>query len=147
MVFRGFQKRSRVRADIPGASLADMACLLLIFFMVSTRFPRDQERPIAWPEAAAARKTDAKQKDILNVWLQRDGEVFINDQRLDMEAVSDVVAPLYQASGGVLVISVRGDRETPYALVDQLQQELVSAGVVQVVFATRLEQRMQGQRR
>ena len=50
MVFKGFQKRSRVRADIPQASLADMACLLLIFFMVSTRFPRDQERPIAWAE-------------------------------------------------------------------------------------------------
>jgi biopolymer transport protein TolR len=147
MATKGFKRRSRVQADIPGASLADMACLLLIFFMVSTRFPRDHDRPIAWPEAAAARKVDAKQKDILNVWLQRDGAIFINDQRLEMDAVSDVVAPLQEAFGPVLVISVRGDRDTPYALVDQLQKELVSAGVVRVVFATRLEQRMQGQRR
>jgi biopolymer transport protein ExbD len=45
------------------------------------------------------------------------------------------------------VISIRGDRDTPYALIDQLQEELVSAGAVRVVFAARLEQRMQGQRR
>jgi biopolymer transport protein ExbD/biopolymer transport protein TolR len=147
MVFKGFQKRSRVRADIPQASLADMACLLLIFFMVSTRFPSDQERPIAWTEAAAAIKVDAKQADILNVWLQRDGAIFINDQRLEMDAVSDVVGPLHEAAGEALVISIRGDRDTPYALVDRLQKELVSAGVVRVVFATRLEQRLQGQRR
>ena len=147
MISRGLQKRSKPQAEIPGASLADMAFLLLIFFMVSTRFPRDEDRPIEWAVASAAKRIDAKQKDILNVWLQRDGTVYINDQRLEMEVVSDVVAPLYEASGEALVISVRGDRETPYALVDQLQQELVSAGVARVVFATRLEQRMQGQRR
>ena len=146
MISRGPQKRSKPRADIPGASLADMAFLLLIFFMVSTRFPRDEERPIQWAVASAAERIDAKQKDILNVWLQRDGAVFINDRRLEMEMVSDVVGPLHQASGEALVISVRGDRDTPYAFVDQLQQELISAGVVRVVFATRLEQRMQGQR-
>ena len=147
MISRGFQKRSKAQADIPGASLADMAFLLLIFFIVSTRFPRDQERPIEWTVASAAKRIDAKQKDILNVWLQRDGTIFINDQRLEMDAVSDVLAPLREAAGEALVISVRGDRDTPYALVDQLQKELVSAGVVRVVFATRLEQRMQGQRR
>lgn len=147
MITRGFQKRSKAQAEIPGASLADMAFLLLIFFMVSTRFPRDRDRPIEWPTATEAKRIDAKQKDILNLWLQQDGTVFINDQRLAMEAVSDVVAPLYLASGEALVISIRGDRDTPYALIDQLQDELVSAGAVRVVFAARLEQRMQGQRR
>lgn len=147
MITRGLQKRSKAQADIPGASLADMAFLLLIFFMVSTRFPRDRDRPIEWAQAAEAKRIDAKQKDILNVWLQRDGVVFINDQRLEMHQVSDVVGPLQAASGEALVISVRGDRETPYMLVDRLQGELVDAGVSRVVFATRLEQRMQGQRR
>jgi len=147
MITRGLQKRSKAQADIPGASLADMAFLLLIFFMVSTRFPRDRERPIDWAVAESAKRIDAKQKDILNVWLQRDGTLYVNDQRLEMDEVSDVVAPLYLASGEALVISVRGDRETPYVLVDRLQQELVSAGVSRVVFAARLEQRMQQQRR
>ena len=64
-----------------------------------------------------------------------------------MEEVSDVVLPLYAASEQHLVISIRGDRETPYSFMDVLQQELVSAGVVRVVFATALERQMTRARR
>jgi biopolymer transport protein ExbD len=143
----GFKKRSKASEEIPSSSLADIAFLLLIFFMVTTVFPSDRQRPIEWAEAAAAQKIDEKRTNILNVWLQKDGAVFINDQSYTMEEVSQVVAPLYALSERALVISIRGDRDTPYCLVDQMQKELVSAGVVRVVFATELEQRMQRERR
>ena len=143
----GFKKRSKASEEIPSSSLADIAFLLLIFFMVTTVFPSDRERPIAWPEAAAAQKIDEKRTNILNVWLQKDGAVYINDQLYTMDEVSQVVAPLYAQSERALVISIRGDRDTPYSMVDQMQKELVSAGVVRVVFATQLEQRMQRERR
>ena len=55
-----FRRRSKATSDIPGASLADIAFLLLIFFMVTTRFPRDRERPIDWAEASTAKKIDEK---------------------------------------------------------------------------------------
>ena len=139
----GFQKRSKASEEIPSSSLADIAFLLLIFFMVTTVFPRDRDRPIEWAEAAAAVKIDEKAKNILNIWLQKDGQIFINDQNYSMDEVSQVVGPLYAASQRALVISIRGDRDTPYLLLDQMQDELVSAGVVRVVFATALEQRMQ----
>jgi biopolymer transport protein ExbD len=64
-----------------------------------------------------------------------------------MDQVSDYVAPLYAASERALVISIRGDREVPYVHMDQLQKELVAAGVVRVVFAAQLEQSMQRERR
>lgn len=143
----GFQKRSKASEEIPSSSLADIAFLLLIFFMVTTVFPRDRERPINWAEAAAAQKIDEKTKNILNLWIEKDGGIFINDQRFTMDEVSQVIAPLYAESERALVISIRGDRDTPYLLIDQLQQELVAAGVVRVVFATALEQRMQRERR
>ena len=143
----GFQKRSKASGDIPSSSLADIAFLLLIFFMVTTVFPRDRDRPIAWAEAAAAKKIDEKAKNILNIWMQKDGQIFVNDQRYTMEEISGVVRPLYAQSQRALVISIRGDRDTPYIFMDQIQKELVSAGVVRVVFATLLEQRMQRERR
>ena len=143
----GLERKSKASQEIPSSSLADIAFLLLIFFMVTTVFPSDRERPITWAEAAAAQKIDEKRTNILNVWLQKDGAVFINDQSYTMDEVSQVVAPLYAQSERALVISIRGDRETPYSLVDQMQKELVSAGVVRVVFATELEQRMQRERR
>jgi biopolymer transport protein ExbD len=73
--------------------------------------------------------------------------VYINDQVHTMEEVTTVVAPLYAASQRALVISVRGDREVPYRFMNQVQDALVAAGVVRVVFATDLEQSKQRERR
>ena len=143
----GFQRKSRAASDIPTCSLADIAFLLMIFFMVTTVFQTDRERPIIWPEAEAAEKIDEKQKNILNIWMERDGRVFMNDQAFVMNQVAPYVAPLYAASDRALVISIRGDREVPYVYMDQLQKELVAAGVVRVVFAAQLEQSMQRERR
>jgi biopolymer transport protein ExbD len=143
----GFEKSSKASSEVPSSSLADIAFLLLIFFMVTTVFQADRDRPITWPEAEAAEKIDEKQKNILNIWMERDGSVFINDQPYPMADVSQVIAPLYAASERALVISVRGDREVPYRYIDLLQKELVAAGVVRVVFAAQLEQSMQRERR
>ena len=143
----GFERKSKASEEIPSSSLADIAFLLLIFFMVTTVFPTDKERPIEWPEAEAAMKIDEKGKNILNIWMERDGSITINDQSYEMTEVSQVVAPLYAASERALVISIRGDREVPYRFMDQVQQELVAAGVVRVVFAAQLEQQMQRERR
>lgn len=144
---KGFQRKSGVSSEIPSSSLADIAFLLLIFFMVTTVFQADRDRPIEWPEAGSAQKIDEKQKNILNIWLERSGTVYMNDQPFAMEDVSAFVAPLYAGSDRALVISIRSDRQTPYLYVDQLQNELVEGGVVRVVFATQLEQSMQRERR
>ena len=143
----GFEKSSKASSEVPSSSLADIAFLLLIFFMVTTVFQQDRDRPISWPEAEAAEKIDEKQKNILNIWMESDGSVFINDQPYTMDEVSQVVAPLYADSERALVISIRGDREVPYRYMDLLQTELVAAGVVRVVFAAQLEQSMQRERR
>ena len=57
----GFQKSSKASEEIPASSLADIAFLLLIFFMVTTVFQADRDRPIEWPAAEAAQKIDEKQ--------------------------------------------------------------------------------------
>jgi len=135
----GFNRKSKASQDIPTSSLADIAFLLLIFFMVTTVFQSDKNRPIDWAEAAAAEKIDEKVKNILNIWMEQDGSIWINDSEFAMEEVSSLVGPLYAASERHLVISIRADRNTPYVFVDAVQKELVAAGVVRVVFATELE--------
>lgn len=143
----GFQRNSKVSSEVPSSSLADIAFLLLIFFMVTTVFQNDRQIPIEWPEVQSAQKIDEKQKNILNIWMERDGSVTINDQAYTMEQATTVVAPLYAASERALVISIRADREVPYRFMDQLQSALVAAGVVRVVFAATLEQSLQRERR
>jgi biopolymer transport protein ExbD len=138
----GLDRKSKAASEIPSSSLADIAFLLLIFFMVTTVFRTDKDRPIEWAQAEATKKIDEKVKNILNIWVERDGSVWINDETLPMEEVSQRVAPLYAASDRHLVISIRADRETPYSFIDSVQKELVAAGVLRVVFATELERQM-----
>ena len=104
----GFKRKSETSSDIPSSSLADIAFLLLIFFMVTTVFRTDNERDIIWPGAEATEKIDEKKKDILNIWVERNGSIFINDQAIQMDEVSAIVAPLYRTSERRLVISIRG---------------------------------------
>ncbi len=115
--------------------------------MVTTVFRTDSEQDIIWPQAEATEKIDEKRDDILNIWLTPGGEVFINDQELTMDQVRPIVAPLYASSDQRLVVSIRSDRDVPYRLVDEMQEQLKAAGVVRVVFATELEQRMTRARR
>lgn len=143
----GFERKSGVSDEIPSSSLADIAFLLLIFFMVTTVFRTDKDRQIEWAAAEATEKIDEKKKNILNIWVEANGDVWINDRPHDMTAVNETVGPLYAASDRRLVISVRADRDVPYRFIDAVQKELVEAGVVRVVFATELEQSMTRARR
>jgi biopolymer transport protein ExbD len=143
----GFERKSKASDQIPSSSLADIAFLLLIFFMVTTVFREEAERPIEWPEAAATQQIDEKRDNIMYVWLERNGDVWINDRLIPMENVADLVGPAWQQSGQRLIISLRADALVPYRYVDLVQEELKRAGAVYVVFATDLERRMTRERR
>ncbi len=142
----GLQRKSKASQEIPSSSMADIAFLLLIFFMVSTVFQKDTNRPIEWAQAEATEKIDQKQKNIQNIWLDPNGDVYINDVQTTMEEVSAIIAPMYRVNRE-LVVSIRSDRTVPYRYIDAVQQELVAAGLLRVVFATELEQDMTRERR
>ena len=142
----GLQRKSKASQEIPSSSMADIAFLLLIFFMVSTVFQKDKKREILWPEAEASEKIDAKQKEILNIWVEPNGDVYINDLQWEMEEVRSVVRPLYVETQ-TLVVSIRSDQNVPYFHVDLLQKELQAAGALRVVFAAELEQDLIMERR
>lgn len=142
----GFRKKSGAESAIPTASLADIAFLLLIFFMVTTVFRKEQKRDIEWVTAEATEKIDEKRKNVLHLWVEGDGSIWINDQLVAVEDVASVVRPLY-AENRELVIAVRGDREVAYRRINAITEQLQAAGAVRVTFATRLEQRITRARR
>ncbi len=142
----GLQRKSKASQEIPSSSMADIAFLLLIFFMVSTVFQKDRNRPIDWAQAGATEKIDQKQKNIQNIWLESNGDVFVNDLPVPMEEVRNLIRPMY-ATNRQLVVSIRSDRSVPYRYIDAVQQELTAAGLLRVVFATELEQDITRERR
>lgn len=88
------------------------------------------------PEAEAEQSiVESVQKNMVRLRMDRDDTVFIDGVSHPIEEVSDVVGPLYDASDGHLIASIQGDDTTPYRVMDQLQNELIEAGVLRVVFA------------
>lgn len=142
----GFKRKSKASSDIPDSSLADMAFLLLIFFMVSTTFPEERPRRMPWPEAEATQKLDEQRKDIIHVFVTENSEIFINDQLIPPDQVSNLLYPLYQENRE-LVVSLRADRNTPYSAIYDIQEEMQEAGALRLTFYTDLEQRITRERR
>lgn len=142
----GFSRKSSASEEIPSSSMADIAFLLLIFFMVSTVFRKEREQPIEWATAQATEKIDEKRKNILHLWVDPEGQVFINDQLVPYESIAGVVRPLYSENRN-LVVAVRGDRDVPYSQINSITEQLKQSGAVRVTFATRIEQRVQRARR
>ena len=142
----GFSRKSGAGSEIPTSSLADIAFLLLIFFMVTTVFRKERKRQIEWVDAEATEKIEEKRKNILHIWIEQGGQVWINDVQIPFEEISEIVRPIY-AENRELVVALRGDRDVPYRQINTITEELQEAGAVRVTFATRLEQRAMRARR
>lgn len=67
------QKKSRVSDEIPTASMADIAFLLLIFFLVTTVFPKDKGLEVVLPEEGE--EVAVSQNNILHLIVRTDGIV------------------------------------------------------------------------
>jgi biopolymer transport protein ExbD len=142
----GLKRKSKAASEIPSSSLADMAFLLLIFFMVTTVFRQEEEREVVFPDAEATQKLEEPRRDILNLYVESDGSIYINDRLTTQEQVGGVIAPINADNRG-LVVMLRSDRDVPYLTIDQILEQLKSAGAYRVAFYTNLEQRMLRERR
>jgi biopolymer transport protein ExbD len=67
------QKKSKVSDEIPTASMADIAFLLLIFFLVTTVFPKDKGLEVVLPEQGE--EVQVSQNNILHLIVRTDGIV------------------------------------------------------------------------
>lgn len=66
-------KKQKVSDEVPTSSTADIAFLLLIFFLVTTTFPKDKGLAIVLPEPGA--EAQVSQKNILHLIVQPNGLV------------------------------------------------------------------------
>ena len=67
------KKKSKVSDEVPSASMADIAFLLLIFFLVTTTFPKDKGLAIVLPEQGG--EVQVSQRNILHIIIQPNGIV------------------------------------------------------------------------
>ena len=115
------RKPRRRRPIVPINAMSDIAFLLLIFIMLISLINYRREIPIEYPEA---RLTEVTQADAnLEIWIARDGTLFVNGEALTASAVERMVAGEIAADPATR-IHIIADRNTPYRHVDGVMETL-----------------------
>lgn len=129
-----FSRKSRVGATVPTASMADIAFLLLVFFMVSTVFVRFRGIPVKLPEAEKIEKLEMR-RHVTSIWVGGSGAVNIDDRTVQLDQVGAIIHAKITANPR-LIISVKGDGRAPFGKVSDVIQELRKVEALRVNFAT-----------
>jgi biopolymer transport protein ExbD len=111
------RKKSKVSDEIPTSSMADIAFLLLIFFLVTTTFPKDKGLSIVLPEPGE--EAAVSQKNILHLIIQPTGIVEVKRgeaQQVQQMQPRDIEALWRQevAANPNLIAAVKTHPDAPY---------------------------------
>jgi biopolymer transport protein ExbD len=117
------EKIKKNSAEIPTSSLADMAFLLLIFFLVVTTISSDKGLDLTLPPEGDVK--EIPRGNITNILLNDAGQILIDEEPRMLNQVKDIVKEKI-TKNDKMIISVKTTRGTPYhvfiAVMDQLKQ-------------------------
>ena len=111
------QRKERVSDEIPTASMADIAFLLLIFFLTTTVFNEERGLPIVLPEKSKEQAVAAK--NIIFFLVQADGRVVVKrgqseeTQTVTAEQVSGIMRQELAANPNIIA-AIKTDPKAPY---------------------------------
>jgi len=98
-------------AEIPTASMADIAFLLLIFFMVTTVFANEVGLQILLPEKGDEVKV--KSENIQRIYVEEKGEIRINGEAVNQDQLVDEVKKIL-AGNPKAIFSIKTHPDAQY---------------------------------
>jgi biopolymer transport protein ExbD len=110
-------KKKKPPFYIPLNSMSDVAFLLLIFIMLVALINYRKEVKIDYPEARTALRTSEEKN--LEIWVDRDGGVYLDGEDSDLLGVENKIAELYRNAPDTRV-HVIADRNTPYEKINNV---------------------------
>jgi biopolymer transport protein ExbD len=125
-----FGRRTRVNDEIPTASMADIAFLLLIFFMVSTVFAIEEGLLLQLPSKEGVVKKIAR-KNILTISAYPGGAITINDEPVALDQIKARVEQEIMDNPNLVVV-VETDREARYGVMVDVLDELKLAQATRI---------------
>jgi biopolymer transport protein ExbD len=131
-----FERNIKLEARIPTASMADLAFLLLIFFMSTTIFKMEDGLPVDLPRAETAAKQ--KRELISHIWIDATGTISINDKLVRVGDVEPIIKTLLVEKPS-LIVAFNADHRTPYGIISQVMEELKNANAIRVSFTSDME--------
>jgi biopolymer transport protein ExbD len=122
-----FAVRKRRAPSIIIVSLVDILTILLIFFVVSTTFKKDQpEVQINLPESKTATKAPAELEHAI-VTVDEADAIKLNDRPVDVDELESAVRNLSQTQKASLAL--QADRKASFGTIIKVMDALKLAGV------------------
>lgn len=118
--------------------MGDIAFLLLIFFMATTILKTEEGIDVRLPQAETAEKQ--KKENVLEVWIDRTGRVWLDERFVAGEQLRAVLAGESARKPG-LVVAFNADERAPYRAVSTVLDELKAANAVHVSFTSETRRR------
>ena len=129
------KKKSKVSDKVPSSSMADIAFLLLIFFLVTTTFPKNKGLAIVLPEEGG--EVEVSPRNILHIIIQPNGLVDV--KRGESQAVQTVAPNAIEgirrqdvAENPQLIAAVKTDPQAAYRFMVDVLDALHSAGAERI---------------
>ena len=120
-------------ARIPTSSMADIAFLLIVFFMVTTIFKMEQGLAITLPRSTAGEKIP--KENVAHIWIDRTGIISIDDLVVSAPDIEYLVSAKLRENRG-LIVSFNTDENAPYRVVNEAMERLKLANALRVTFTT-----------
>ena len=129
------KKKQREGAEIPTSSMADIAFLLLIFFLVTTTIDVDTGIGMTLPPKLDENiePPPVRERNILKILINEQGQVLLEDLPSSVAQIRGEVLthvrnmgqdPRYSETPGKAVVSIKTDRQTPYNMYIQTLDEV-----------------------
>ncbi|HHE38051.1 MAG TPA: biopolymer transporter ExbD, partial [Candidatus Cloacimonetes bacterium] len=137
------RRKRKNLGGIPTASMSDVAFLLLVFFLSTTKFDLKKGLGINLPAASelADKKVRLKDENITKISIDKDGIVRYKTsnmpeaEEISMNNIQSVVKGIV-TSNPDMVISLKTDRKSKYKYMVQVLDKLQAAGAEKISLST-----------
>jgi len=130
------KRGNRVSAEIPTSSMADIAFLLIVFFLVTTTMNRDKGLSLHLPPVAETK--EVRERNICNVWINAQDQIaFFESEQLTIVPFTDLRASIEQrlAANDKLIVSLKAERGATYRIFVEVLDELKLSGATRISIA------------
>jgi len=115
--------KRKKKAEIPTGSLADIAFLLLVFFLITTTIDTDKGLQLVLPEKG--QETKVRSQNIANILINEAGLVMMDEEAIEVRLIGEKARQMIRENENIIfsVKTVRGTKYDVYIdVLDQLKQ-------------------------
>ncbi|MCA9732020.1 biopolymer transporter ExbD [candidate division KSB1 bacterium] len=125
-------KKKTRSAEVPTSSLADIAFLILIFFLISSTMDVDKGVTLTLP--GLEQETKIKSKNISNILISAEGNVMFDEQLVEIPVIKELVREkLFENENQIF--SLKPVSETEYEIYIRVLDQIKQGGAKKISLA------------